>query len=576
MSRVLVVDDSATIRRLVRAILEESGHQVETAADGQSALDHLRHGLFDLILLDFVMPRMDGFQLAHAIRANARLHAVPIALMSAKAETIGPRFARQFRGALTLAKPFDPDALSALVSRALALGARSTSSPRALSPRAMAAVTPPAPPRVQGGPGGPARETAGGARAGNSQPTNSNDPSDSRLASRRAGGMGLGSGPVIPIAPGVGDDDAEHTVVAAIPFEIPPERDPREDGTHERDRVGARASAAGGTDSRGVEARSEAIDRPGTTGAPRSPSDAIDAARGRALAPLTDALVALWDHAARGATGPESLADRLARALDDRAIADLLEAARAGLAAIDPTRAATLEGSLAAIPIAELLQMLRLQQQSGVLTVRRGATEVDLCLRDGALEQAVGRGLPREFLLGRYALAARLLDQARLSELLATPGRGRLGAALVAAGVTDSAGLERLLVRQSSELLYELCRWNDGRFVFVQGLSRPEATEAGLGLPVEPLLLEGFRRVDEWGEIERDIPSLHARFTVDRAALEETDPARLSPEERAVIDCIDGERTALEVIDRAHRAAFDVCKTLARLRREGIVRSASP
>jgi CheY-like chemotaxis protein len=550
MSRVLVVDDSATIRRLVRAILEEAGHLVETAPDGNVALDHLRHATFDLVLLDFVMPRMDGFQLAHAIRANPRVHAVPIALMSAKAETIGPRFTRQFRGALTLSKPFAPDALCALVERAVAQGSRGSTGPRVLLARPGDDVLPPPPP-VRGSPTGATHSAAAENRGASDR--------GSDRARDSVAGLKRGSAPVVPIlpiAPGWVEDH-ERTVVAAPPFHPLPEPlavvHPIDDRPSDMAPPTPESSPDPSLGASAATSRSEPV------GA-------------RAISALTEALAALFERVRLADPTSDSLPDQLARAMDSRAITELIELARAGLAAIDPSKAPTLEGSLAAVPIAELLQMLRLQQQTGVLSVRSGGLEVDLCLTDGALDLAVGRGLSREFLLGRYALAARLLDESRLTQLLAAEGRARLGDALLAAGITDPAGLERLLTRQSSELVYEVCRWREGRFVFVQGLTRAEARDAGLSLPVEPLLLEGFRRVDEWGEIEREVPSLHARFSVESAALAEAAPSQLSADERAVLACIDGERTALEVVERAHRAAFDVCKTLARLRREGLVR----
>ena len=106
--RILVVDDSPTIRRLVRSVLEESGYDVSTAPDGQAALDLLQREDFDLALIDFVMPRINGYQLAQSIRAIDRLRELPLVLMSA-------RPTRLVRGLCS--KPGPPTRSASLLSR---------------------------------------------------------------------------------------------------------------------------------------------------------------------------------------------------------------------------------------------------------------------------------------------------------------------------------------------------------------------------------------------------------------------------------------------------------------------------
>ena len=78
---VLVVDDDADVRTFLRAVLESDGHTVLEAASGQEALQHLSHAPVQLVLLDVLMPTMDGFAVAHAIKARP-VPFVPVILLT--------------------------------------------------------------------------------------------------------------------------------------------------------------------------------------------------------------------------------------------------------------------------------------------------------------------------------------------------------------------------------------------------------------------------------------------------------------------------------------------------------------
>jgi len=82
--RILVVDDEADIRVLIADILEAAGHDVETAADGDEALFLLEQVQPDLILLDLMMPKVDGREVIEAIRANSANRHLPIVVVSAQ------------------------------------------------------------------------------------------------------------------------------------------------------------------------------------------------------------------------------------------------------------------------------------------------------------------------------------------------------------------------------------------------------------------------------------------------------------------------------------------------------------
>ncbi|MEJ0100181.1 MAG: Hpt domain-containing protein [Pseudomonadota bacterium] len=80
----LVVDDSITVRRVTQRLLERNGMRVLTARDGQDALTVMEENLPDVVLLDIEMPRMDGYQVAEFMRADARLKHVPIIMITSR------------------------------------------------------------------------------------------------------------------------------------------------------------------------------------------------------------------------------------------------------------------------------------------------------------------------------------------------------------------------------------------------------------------------------------------------------------------------------------------------------------
>lgn len=85
-NRILAVDDMSDNLFLLQTFLEAEGFEVETATSGSVALDKLKQSLPDLVLLDVMMPDMNGFEVTEKIRANDRTQTLPILLISAHDE----------------------------------------------------------------------------------------------------------------------------------------------------------------------------------------------------------------------------------------------------------------------------------------------------------------------------------------------------------------------------------------------------------------------------------------------------------------------------------------------------------
>lgn len=109
--RVLIVDDSPTVRRLGELILSQQGYAVHTAEDGEQGLEVARRVKPDAVLVDYVMPNMNGHTFCKLLREDKEMEDVPLILISSKGEAVGEAFEREFGVIHYFAKPFEPDDL---------------------------------------------------------------------------------------------------------------------------------------------------------------------------------------------------------------------------------------------------------------------------------------------------------------------------------------------------------------------------------------------------------------------------------------------------------------------------------
>jgi DNA-binding response OmpR family regulator len=116
--KVLVIDDSIMIRKMVKSILAGK-YDVLEASDGKSGLDAARRAFPDLILLDFVMPKYNGYQTLQAIRRVEGLQKVPVIMISGLKEQVTEHVPEPFTEFDFLEKPFEADVLVARIQNFL-------------------------------------------------------------------------------------------------------------------------------------------------------------------------------------------------------------------------------------------------------------------------------------------------------------------------------------------------------------------------------------------------------------------------------------------------------------------------
>jgi DNA-binding response OmpR family regulator len=117
--KILLVEDEKNIVLGVSICLKSAGLHVDVADDGADALKKIEAGKPDLVLLDLVMPRLNGLDALQAMKENDTMKDIPVIVLSARAQEEDIQRAMELGAADYMAKPFRPDELLAVIERVL-------------------------------------------------------------------------------------------------------------------------------------------------------------------------------------------------------------------------------------------------------------------------------------------------------------------------------------------------------------------------------------------------------------------------------------------------------------------------
>ncbi|MCU0525821.1 MAG: response regulator [Elainella sp. Prado103] len=137
--KILVIDDSRVIRNMVRDMLPKGNFQVLEAKDGVEGLNCIRQERPNLIMLDFLLPRMSGWEVFQQIQSQAELQTIPLVLMSGRREEVTEKISEPFEFFEFIEKPFEQKELIEAIKSAMAKSRLPR--PRAAAPAAVAAPT---------------------------------------------------------------------------------------------------------------------------------------------------------------------------------------------------------------------------------------------------------------------------------------------------------------------------------------------------------------------------------------------------------------------------------------------------
>lgn len=121
---ILTIDDSTTVTQIVKDILEREGYRVITASSGKEALEKAKAERPDLILLDIVMPEMDGYKVCHRLKFDYEFQDIPIVMLTAKRKKVDRLRGLEGGADEYLTKPFEAKKLVEVVKELLKLKCR--------------------------------------------------------------------------------------------------------------------------------------------------------------------------------------------------------------------------------------------------------------------------------------------------------------------------------------------------------------------------------------------------------------------------------------------------------------------
>ena len=112
MKKILVVEDEWKMRRLIKDYLVKEGYQVDEAGDGMQAVEMFQEGVYDLVILDIMLPKMDGWSVCREIRRESM---IPVIMLTARSEENDQIFGFELEADEYITKPFNPRLLVARI-----------------------------------------------------------------------------------------------------------------------------------------------------------------------------------------------------------------------------------------------------------------------------------------------------------------------------------------------------------------------------------------------------------------------------------------------------------------------------
>ncbi len=229
-----------------------------------------------------------------------------------------------------------------------------------------------------------------------------------------------------------------------------------------------------------------------------------------------------------------------------------------------------IKGSLKEASLPDVLQLLAMGRKTGCLSVNHRTNFGYIYFDKGRISYA--SIVNRRDRLGDMLVKNGIISAEQLKSAIEAQDQERerrIGELLVEMGYLSRDALRQHIREQIEEAVYFLFTWNQGSFNFEADV-QPDEQEFLVSINPESLLLEGARRVDEWTLVEKKIPTFDIVFEVDRPKILASD-LDLTPEQRGLLELVDGRRDVQQIIDASGMGEFEVGKVLYGLATTGFL-----
>ncbi|MFZ2492950.1 MAG: DUF4388 domain-containing protein [Thermoanaerobaculia bacterium] len=230
-----------------------------------------------------------------------------------------------------------------------------------------------------------------------------------------------------------------------------------------------------------------------------------------------------------------------------------------------------LSGNLQTMLPGDLLQWLSLGQKTGTLVLANERVEKKIFFRNGRVISSASND-PREY-LGQFLMSHGYLTEPELKKAMEVQLQSGilLGKILVMIDVISEPDLQRFMRLKAEEEIYDIFLWKDGEFYFVDN-ELPQMEMVPLQVDVTGIIMEGTRRVDEWGRIREVIPHEGVIPSLEKPI----DMTELEEVEEQIVRAIDGKRSIAEIVLESRSSAFVVSSTIATFMRRGSAKTVDP
>jgi hypothetical protein len=231
----------------------------------------------------------------------------------------------------------------------------------------------------------------------------------------------------------------------------------------------------------------------------------------------------------------------------------------------------SLSGNLKTVAFPDVLQLLSTGKKTGILECKTPSRQKEVAFRDGNIVFASSVN-SSEDLLGNMLLKRGKISKTDLERAITLhrqTGR-QLGTTLIDMNLFDKEEIGQCLKLQIEEIVYNLFSWKEGDFIFHEG-ANPRNAPFLIELNTMSVIMEGTRRIDEWIEIQKVLPSDDVLLQIAKNPQAKTEEIVLTLDEFRMLSLIDGERTVPELIDLSSMGEFVTCRAVYHLILNGLI-----